>query len=113
MKMMYETFSAASILKDHLKIEALNQNPSPNLKAFWPIVISIEMKGITKCKLTIISESAIRKKFLGQSISYLASLWISKSFIRMLCCYLNVFVYINECIDVNTALKNSLKSISC
>ncbi len=27
--------------------------------------------------------------------------------------YLNVFVYNNECIDVNTALKNSFKSMSC
>jgi hypothetical protein len=31
----------------------------------------------------------------------------------LLCCYLNVFVYINECIDANTALKNSFKSLSC
>jgi hypothetical protein len=33
----------------------------------------------------------------------------------MQCCYLNVFVfvYINECIDVNTALKKSFKSTSC
>jgi hypothetical protein len=32
----------------------------------------------------------------------------------MLCCYLNVFVfvYINECIDVNTALKNAFKYMS-
>ncbi len=37
-------------------------------------VSPIEMKGITRCKLTIISESAIHKKFLGQIISYLASL---------------------------------------
>jgi hypothetical protein len=34
----------------------------------------IEMKGITRCKLTIISESAVCKKFLGQIVSYLASL---------------------------------------
>jgi hypothetical protein len=34
----------------------------------------IEMKGITRCKLTIISESAICKKFLGQIWSYTASL---------------------------------------
>ncbi len=33
---------------------------------------SIEMKGITRCKLIIIS--AVCKKFLGQIISYLASL---------------------------------------
>jgi hypothetical protein len=26
---------------------------------------TIEMKGITRCKLTIISKSAVRKKFLG------------------------------------------------
>jgi hypothetical protein len=30
----------------------------------------IEMKGITRCKLTIISESAVCKKFLGQIVSY-------------------------------------------
>jgi len=35
---------------------------------------SIEMKGITRCKLTIISESAVCKKFLGQIWSYSASL---------------------------------------
>ncbi len=35
---------------------------------------AIEMKGITICKLTIISESAVCKKFLGQIWSYLASL---------------------------------------
>jgi len=35
----------------------------------------IEMKGITRCKLTIVSESAIvLKKFLGQIVSYPASL---------------------------------------
>jgi len=34
----------------------------------------IEMKGITRCKLTIISESAVHKKFLGKIITYLASL---------------------------------------
>ncbi len=34
----------------------------------------LEMKGITICKLTIISESAVCKKFLGQIVSYLASL---------------------------------------
>jgi hypothetical protein len=37
-------------------------------------VFAIEMKGITTCKLTIISESAFRKKFLGQIWSYAASL---------------------------------------
>ncbi len=30
----------------------------------------IEMKGITRCKLTIISESAVCKKLLGQIVSY-------------------------------------------
>ncbi len=30
----------------------------------------IEMKGITKCKLTIISESAVCNKLLGQIVSY-------------------------------------------
>jgi hypothetical protein len=33
-----------------------------------------EMKGITRCKMTIKSESAVCKKFLGQIVSYLASL---------------------------------------
>jgi hypothetical protein len=35
---------------------------------------TIEMKGITKCKLTIISQSAVCKKFLVQIWSYAASL---------------------------------------
>ncbi len=39
---------------------------------YW--VKLIEMKGITRCKLTIISESAVCKKFLGQIVSYPASL---------------------------------------
>ncbi len=34
----------------------------------------IEMKGITRFKLTKISESAVCKKFLGQIWSYAASL---------------------------------------
>ncbi len=34
----------------------------------------IEMKGVTRSKLTIISESAICKKYLGQIVSYPASL---------------------------------------
>jgi hypothetical protein len=37
-------------------------------------VPTIEMKGITRCKLTIISESAVCKKFLGQIVSNPASL---------------------------------------
>jgi hypothetical protein len=37
-------------------------------------IVIIEMKGITRCKLTIISESAVHKKFLGQIISYPARL---------------------------------------
>ncbi len=37
-------------------------------------VLSIEMKGITRCKLKIISESAVCKKFLVQIVSYPASL---------------------------------------
>ncbi len=37
-------------------------------------VVVVEMKGITRCKLTIISESAICKKFLGQIWSYAACL---------------------------------------
>ncbi len=61
----------------------------------------IEMKGITRCKLTIISESAVRKKFLGQVVSYPASLSISNS--HSLECHGFVFAYINQCIDVNTA----------
>ncbi len=34
----------------------------------------IEMKGITRCKLTIISESAVHEKLIGQIISYPAIL---------------------------------------
>jgi hypothetical protein len=34
------------------------------------VLYIIEMKGITRCKLTIISESAVHKKFLGQSIDF-------------------------------------------
>jgi hypothetical protein len=37
-------------------------------------VMVIEMKGITRGKLTIISESAICKKFLGHIWSYAVSL---------------------------------------
>jgi hypothetical protein len=62
------------------------------------------MKGITRCKLTIISESAICKKFLGQIVSYPASLHISNS--HSLEWYVYHFVYINKCLEVNTALKN-------
>ncbi len=54
------------------------------------------MKGITRCKLTIISESAVCKKFLGQNVSYPASLYIcnnhSLECYVVICCYLNVFV---------------------
>jgi hypothetical protein len=32
------------------------------------------MKGVTRCNMIIISESSICKKFLGQIVSYLASL---------------------------------------
>jgi hypothetical protein len=39
--------------------------------------LTIEMKGITRCKLTIISESAFCKNFLGQIWSYTVSLYIS------------------------------------
>ncbi len=57
------------------------------------------MKGITRCKLTIISESAWTDCILpGQSIDFYLS------FIMMQYFYF-VFVYINECIDVNTAFK--------
>ncbi len=45
--------------------------PSPS-EISW--IQTIEMKGITTCKLTIISESAVCKKFLGQIWSYAASL---------------------------------------
>ncbi len=38
------------------------------------IMLSIEMKGITRCKLTIISESAVCKKFLGEIWSNVAGL---------------------------------------
>jgi hypothetical protein len=34
------------------------------------LIKTIEMKGITRCMLTIISESAICKKFFGQFVSY-------------------------------------------
>ncbi len=37
------------------------------------VVPTIEMKGITRCKLTITTESVVCKKFLGQIVSYLAS----------------------------------------
>jgi hypothetical protein len=40
---------------------------------------AIEMKGITRCKLTIIIESAVCKKFLGQIVSYPAGLYIYNS----------------------------------
>ena len=42
-------------------------------------VRTIQMKGITRCKLTMISDSAVCKKFLGQIVSYLPSLQISNS----------------------------------
>jgi hypothetical protein len=42
-------------------------------------VEGIDMKGITRCTLSIISESAVHKKFLGQFVSYPASLQISDS----------------------------------
>ncbi len=48
-------------------------------------VLLIEMKGVTRSKLTIISESAVCKTFLGQIISYPDSLQISNS--RSLECY--------------------------
>ncbi len=58
----------------------------------------IEMKGITRCKLTIISESAVCKKFLGQIVSYFEPTRPVYRFLIviliMLCCCLNVFVYI-------------------
>ena len=41
-------------------------------------VYIIEMKGMTRCKLTI-SESAVCKKFLGYIVSYPASLYIFNS----------------------------------
>ncbi len=77
---------------------------------------------ITRCKLTIISELAVCKKFLEQICSYAASLQISNS--HSLECYVVIFlfiswisknipflsmVYINECIDVNTAFKKFLQ----
>ncbi len=49
----------------------------------------IEMKGITRCKLTILSVSAIYKKLLGQIWSYAASLSISNS--HSLECYAVIF----------------------
>jgi hypothetical protein len=41
---------------------------------YLPLASTIEMKGITRSKLTIISESAICKKFLVQIWSYVVSL---------------------------------------
>jgi hypothetical protein len=86
----------------YLNQEVNRTKPSPSVRVPWPklsidrqlkfltlikkklttqtpcnttvIVIVIEMKGITRCKLTIISESAVCKKFLGQIVSYLVSL---------------------------------------
>jgi hypothetical protein len=43
-------------------------------KLLYLLSVTIEMKGITRCKLTIMSESAVCKKFLGQIVSYPASL---------------------------------------
>jgi hypothetical protein len=50
------------------------------IRHLWQLkVITIEMKGLTRCKLTIISESAVCKKFLAQIWYYPASLQISNS----------------------------------
>ncbi len=88
----------------------------------WDMDKPIEMKGITRCKLTIISESAICKKFLGQIQSYAASLQISNS--HSLECYVVIFCFYHRFeriflsflwfILMNTQLqKNSFKSMSC
>ena len=47
---------------------------------WWlPNVTIIEMKGKTRCKLTIISEAAVCKKFIGQIVSYPTSQQIYNS----------------------------------
>jgi hypothetical protein len=58
-------------------------------------VLYMEMKGITRCKLTI-SESAICKKFLGQIVSYFDPTWpVYRSLIVYLATlFLNVFVFV-------------------
>ncbi len=73
------------------------------------------MKGITRCKLTIISESPFVRNSFDRLYPTQPVYRFQIVINRMLCCYLNVFVfvYINGCIDVNTALKNSFKSMSC
>jgi len=52
-------------------------------------VSTIEMKGITRCKLTLIFESANHRKFLVQIVSYPASLLTSNYII-----WLEGYVYI-------------------
>ena len=88
---------------------------------------TIEMKGITRWKLPIISESATCKKFLGQIWSYTASLQISNSHslecrVVIFCLYHRVerkiIPFISMVILMNAQMstqlkKNSLKSISC
>ncbi len=84
------------------------------------------MKGITRCKLTIISESAICKKFLGQIWSYTANLQISNShslecYVDIVCLYhkferilLSFLWFILMNAEMSTQLyKNSSKSMNC
>ncbi len=81
---------------------------------------------ITRCKLTIISESAVCKKFLGQIWSYAASLQISDShslecYVVIFCLYQRFqriflsflwFILMNAQMSTQL-LKNSFKSMSC
>jgi hypothetical protein len=57
------SLSAKSINHDHKKLFNIR------LKG-----LAIKVKGIARCKLTIISKSAICEKFLGQIVPYSASL---------------------------------------
>ncbi len=67
------------------------------------------MKGMTRCKLTIISESAIHKKFLGLIVSYPASLKISNS--HSLECYVVIYMFLFTLINAcQHSLKNPFKS---
>ncbi len=56
------------------------------------VIGAIEMKGILRCKITIISESAVCKKFLGQIVSYPASLLIFNS--HSLECYFVLLMFL-------------------
>ncbi len=83
------------------------------------------MKGITRYKLTIISQSAVCNKFLGQIWSYAASLQISNShssecYVVIFCLYhrferifLSFLWFILKNAHISTQiLNNSFKSVS-